>query len=161
MAAAFPSSTFTGFDFHGPSIGDATVRAAERGLPNVSFETAGAKDYDGRFDLICFFDCLHDMGDPVGVAQHARDRLSDDGSVMVVEPFAFDSRTQNYAGLGGFMYGASALICTPCSLSQEVGRGMGAQAGEVGMRKVFDEAGYGSFERIAETPFNIVYQAHA
>lgn len=161
MAGAFPNATFVGFDYHDKSIGAAGARAAESGVGNARFEQAGAKDYDGSFDLVCFFDCLHDMGDPVGIASHARSRLADGGSVMVVEPFALGSRAENHAALGGLMYGASTFLCTPCSLSQEVGRGMGAQSGEPGMRAVFDEAGYGSFSRAIETPFNIVYQARA
>ena len=159
MAAAFPQSSFTGFDYHPPSVDAATTRAADAGLANTSFAAAGAKDFSGSFDLICFFDCLHDMGDPVGIARHTKGQLRAGGSVMVVEPFAFDARTDNYAALGGLLYGASAMICTPCSLSQEVGRAMGAQSGEAQMRAVFDEAGYASFARVAETPFNIVYEA--
>lgn len=98
------------------------------------------------------------MGDPVGIAQHAKTQLNEGGSVMIVEPFAFDTRAENHAALGGLLYGASAFLCTPCSLSQDVGRGMGAQSGEAGMRAVFEEAGYTSFRRAAETPFNIVYE---
>lgn len=161
MASAFPASTFLGFDFHAPSVEAAEARSAERGVSNAQFQVAGAKDFTGSFDLICFFDCLHDMGDPVGIAAHAKDQLADGGSVIVVEPFAFDTRAENHAALGGLMYGASSFICVPASLSQEVGRGMGAQSGEVGMRAVFDEAGYSSFRRVAETPFNIVYEASA
>lgn len=161
MAAAFPNADVVGFDYHDGSITAAGARAAESGLGNVRFEQAGASDFAGPFDLICFFDCLHDMGDPVGIATHAKAQLAPDGTVMVVEPFALGSRAENHAALGGMMYGASAFLCTPCSLSQEVGRGMGAQSGEPGMRAVFDEAGYGSFERASETPFNIVYKAQA
>lgn len=160
LAGAFPASNFVGFDYHTPSIETAASRAAGLGLTNTEFKTAGAKDFSGPFDLICFFDCLHDMGDPVGIAEHAKSQLNNGGSVMLVEPFAFDSRAENHAALGGLLYGASTFLCTPCSLSQEVGRGMGAQSGEPGMRAVFEEAGYSSFERIAETPFNIVYEAH-
>lgn len=159
MARAFPASRFVGFDYHAPSVDAASERAGSAGLTNTDFKEAGAKDFSGSFDLICFFDCLHDMGDPVGIAEHAKDRLNDGGSVMLVEPFAFDSRAENHAALGGLLYGASTFLCTPCSLSQEVGRGMGAQSGEPGMRAVFEDAGYSSCERIAESPFNIVYEA--
>ena len=159
MAASFPASRFVGFDYHAPSVDAAAQLAGERGLTNTEFKAAGAKEFSGSFDLVCFFDCLHDMGDPVGIATHARDQLNDGGSVLVVEPFALDSRAENHEALGTLLYGASTFICTPCSLSQEVGRGMGAQSGESGMRAVFEEAGYSSFERIAETPFNIVYEA--
>ena len=159
MAEAFPASTFVGVDFHQPSIHIAESEAADAGIDNVAFHVGDASEIDGDFDLICYFDCLHDMGDPVGIATTARNRLADGGSVMLVEPFALDTRQENHQALGGMMYGASALICTPCSLAQPVGRAMGAQAGEVGMRAVFDEAGYSAFRRVAETPFNIVYQA--
>ena len=137
----------------------AAARSVKLSLANTDFRVAGAKDFSGAFDLICFFDCLHDMGDPVGIAKHAKTQLNPGGSVMLVEPFAFDSREENHAGLGGLMYGASTFFCAPCSLSQEVGRGMGAQSGEPGMRAVFEEAGYTDFRRIGETPFNIVYEA--
>ena len=161
MAAAYPNSSFVGIDFHGPSIEMARTAAAEQGLNNVTFEVESATEYQGAYDLICFFDCMHDMGDPVGIAQHAKSQLSDKGSVMLIEPFAFDTRAENHAGLGGAFYGFSSFFCTPCSLSQDVGRGMGAQAGEPGMSAVFEEAGYGQFGRISETPSNIVYEAFA
>ena len=159
LAGAFPASTFVGFDYHSPSVEAAAARSVKLSLANTDFRVAGAKDFSGAFDLICFFDCLHDMGDPVGIAKHAKTQLNPGGSVMLVEPFAFDSREENHAGLGGLMYGASTFFCAPCSLSQEVGRGMGAQSGEPGMRAVFEEAGYTDFRRIGETPFNIVYEA--
>jgi|TARA_B100002052_G_C15869689_1_gene594049 SAM-dependent methyltransferase len=161
MAAAFPNSSFVGIDFHAPSVEMARIAAAEQGLSNVTFEVESATKYQGVYDLICFFDCMHDMGDPVGIAQHAKSQLSDNGSVMLIEPFAFDTREENHAGLGAAFYGFSSFFCTPCSLSQEVGRGMGAQSGEPGMSAVFAEAGYALFNRIAETPSNIVYEAFA
>ena len=161
MATAYPDSTFVGIDYHAPSIDMARAAAQEQGLTNVTFETESATSYQGSYDLVCFFDCMHDMGDPVGIAQHAKSQLSDSGSVMLIEPFAFDTRSENHAGLGGAFYGFSSFFCTPCSLSQEVGRGMGAQAGEPGMSAVFEEAGYGSFGRISETPTSIVYEASA
>lgn len=160
MAKRYPKSTFTGFDYHAGSIEEAKRHATRVGATNATFATAGAAEYAGTFDLICFCDCLHDMGDPVGIARHAKAHLASGGSVMLVEPFAHGSRVENHnGGLGGMMYGASTFVCTPCSLSQPVGRGLGAQCGEPGMRAVFEEAGYSSFKRAAETPFNIVYQA--
>jgi SAM-dependent methyltransferase len=159
MASAYPNSSFVGVDFHAPSIEVATATASEAGASNVAFQAGNATELEGDYDLVCFFDCLHDMGDPVGVATSVKNLLGEDGVVMLVEPFAMDTRAQNHQALGAMMYGASAMICTPCSLAQPVGRGMGAQAGEPGMRAVFDEAGYSTFERVAETPFNIVYHA--
>jgi Methyltransferase domain len=132
MAAAYPNATVHGFD-------------------------------PGSYDLICFFDCLHDMGDPVGIARYARQHLNTGGTVLLVEPFALDDRatniTQNPAA--GFFYHASTFLCTPSSLAQNVGRGMGAQSGETGMRAVFEEAGYTHFRRAHTSPFNIVYEARA
>jgi hypothetical protein len=122
---------------------------------------ATAKDYPGTYDLICFFDCLHDMGDPVGAARHAREHLKPDGTVLLVEPFALDERNDNLAAnpMAALMYTASTAICTPNSLSQEVGRGLGAQAGEAQLREVFTQAGFGRFRRAAETPMNMVLEA--
>ncbi len=163
MAQAYPRSEIHGFDYHAPSIDTARRSAAEAGLgERVHFDVARANAFDGTFDLICFFDCLHDMGDPVGVAKHARSQLARNGTVMLVEPFAHDDRVTNHSlPSAKVFYGASTFICTPNSLSQEVGRGMGAQAGEAGMRAVFDEAGYTHFRRVSESPFNIVYEARA
>jgi 2-polyprenyl-3-methyl-5-hydroxy-6-metoxy-1,4-benzoquinol methylase len=163
MAQAYPASRVDGFDFHAPSIDTATESAEVAGVADrVRFHVAAADQFSGRFDLVCFFDCLHDMGDPVGIATHAKDQLVDGGTVMLVEPFAASDKATNLAmPTAKAFYGASAFICTPNSLSQPVGRGMGAQAGEPGMRAVFDEAGYSSFRRAAETPFNIVYEARA
>jgi 2-polyprenyl-3-methyl-5-hydroxy-6-metoxy-1,4-benzoquinol methylase len=161
MAQAYPASEIHGFDYHAPSISVARESAESAGLANrVHFNVARANAFDGSFDLVCFFDCLHDMGDPVGVAKHTRSRLAPGGTVMLVEPFAHDERAVNHTlPSAKVFYGASTFICTPNSLSQEVGRGMGAQAGEAGMRAVFDEAGYSHFRRVTETPFNIVYEA--
>ncbi len=159
LAESYPNSRFVGIDFHEPSIIEARKKALQMKLSNVEFTTASAKAYAGDYDLICFFDCLHDMGDPVGIAKYAKDHLKPGGSIMLIEPFAFDSRTQNHEAAGSAFYGFSSFFCVPCSLSQEVGRGMGAQAGEIGMRAVFDEAGYNSFTRVSETPNNIVYEA--
>jgi SAM-dependent methyltransferase len=162
MAESYPSSEFWGFDLHPPSIEVARRRAAEAGVVDrTHFEIAGAKDYDGTYDLICFFDCLHDMGDPVGVATHARERLADDGTVLLVEPFALDGRAANHRDnpLAVLMYTASTAVCTPNSLSQEVGLGLGAQAGEDRLRAVFDEAGFSRFRRATATTMNLVLEA--
>ncbi|MEZ5410382.1 MAG: class I SAM-dependent methyltransferase [Acidimicrobiales bacterium] len=164
LAEAFPQSEIWGFDFHAPSVEAARANVGELGLGGrVQFDVASSTGYDGSFDLICFFDCLHDMGDPVGIARHARSRLAPGGSVLLVEPFALDGRAANLAGnpAAAFFYHASTFLCTPSSLAQDVARGMGAQSGESGMRTVFEEAGFASFERIKESPFNIVYQARA
>lgn len=161
IASAFPKVRVAGFDYHDGSIAEASRLAADQGMGDrVEFAVADATSYDGRYDLICFFDCLHDMGDPVGIARHAADHLAPGGTVMVVEPFALDSRAANHANPAAAMFfHASTFLCTPNSLSQPVGRAMGAQAGEVGMRAVFEEAGYSHFRRATESPFNIVYEA--
>jgi 2-polyprenyl-3-methyl-5-hydroxy-6-metoxy-1,4-benzoquinol methylase len=162
MADAYPNSRIWGFDYHGPSIEAARERAAEAGVQErTTFEVAGAKEYEGSFDLICFFDCLHDMGDPVGVAAHAREQLSPGGTVLLVEPFALDGRGANVAGnpMAALLYTASSVVCTPNSLSQEVGLALGAQAGEARLRAVFEEAGFGHFRRAAETPLNLILEA--
>lgn len=161
MAQAFPNSTFHGFDFHGPSIEVARKRAHEGGVQHrVSFGKASAKDYAERnFDLVCFFDCLHDMGDPTGAARHARSALKPDGTVLLVEPFAHDTVDENLTPVGRLYYAASTFICTPNSLSQEVGAGLGAQAGEGRLRQVFADAGFTSFRRAGETPFNLILEA--
>jgi SAM-dependent methyltransferase len=162
IADTYPKSRVWGFDYHEPSIDTAHQRATEAGVSDrTTFEVATAKDYSGTFDLICFFDCLHDMGDPVGIASYARERLEPDGTVLLVEPFALDGRATNLAEnpMAALMYTASSAICTPNSLSQEVGLGLGAQAGESRMRAVFGEAGFTSFRRAAETPMNLILEA--
>ncbi|MEZ0228854.1 MAG: class I SAM-dependent methyltransferase [Planctomycetota bacterium] len=162
MAQAFPKSKFFGFDFHAPSIEIAKKRAAEAGVSDrTSFEVANAKSYQGTFDLICFFDCVHDMGDPVGILRHARERLSPDGTVLAVEPFALDGRATNIAQnpMAALLYTASSAICTPNSLSQEVKLGLGAQAGEKRLGEVFKEAGFKSFRKAAQTPLNLILEA--
>jgi len=161
MAGAYPNSRFFGFDFHTPSVEVARTRAAEAGVTDrVTFTTATAKGYIERgFDLICFFDCLHDMGDPVGAARHARQALKDDGTVLLVEPFAGGTLAENTTPVGRLYYAASSMICTPNSLSQEVGLGLGAQAGEPRLREVFAEAGFSRFRRGTETPFNLILEA--
>jgi SAM-dependent methyltransferase len=161
MAKAYPNSQFVGIDFHKPSVEIAAKRAADAGVGGrVSFTTAAAQAYTGRdFDLICFFDCLHDMGDPVGAARHARQALKDDGTVLLVEPFAGNSLAENSTPVGRLYYAASTMVCTPNSLSQEVGLGLGAQAGEVRLARVFAEGGFTRFRRATETPFNLILEA--
>lgn len=161
MAQAFPNSTFTGFDYHDKSIDTARERAKEAGVSDrIEFKVAGAKDYPGSdYDFVTFFDCLHDMGDPVGAASHVRESLTDDGTWMIVEPFANDAVEDNLNPVGRMYYSASTLICTPASRSQEVGLALGAQAGEARMRKVVTDGGFTSFKRASETPFNLIYEA--
>ena len=163
LARSYPNSTIVGFDYHAASIDTARRRAAAAGIEErAGFEVAGAKDYpvpEGGYDLICFFDCLHDMGDPVGAARHAREALADGGAVMLVEPFAGDRVEDNLNPVGRVYYGFSTLVCTPCSLAQEVGLGLGGQAGEARLEQVVREAGFRRFRRAAETPFNIVFEA--
>jgi len=156
MARAFPNSQFVGFDYHAPSVEAATKAARNAGLTNVRFEVAHAKSFPGRFDLVAFFDCLHDMGDPVGAATHVREALAPDGTWMIVEPYANDRLRDNLNPVGRVYYAASTMICTPCSLSQEVGLGLGAQAGEARLRQVVTDGGFSRCRRAAETPFNIV-----
>ena len=161
MARAFPASRFFGYDFHAPSIATATQLAADDGVGDrVTFAQATAKNYNGKdYDLICFFDCLHDLGDPVGAARHALQALKPDGTVLLVEPFAGDHLKDNINPVGRLFYAASTCICTPNSLSQEVGLGLGAQAGEARLRKVFAEAGFKEFRRATATPFNLIFEA--
>jgi SAM-dependent methyltransferase len=161
MAQTYPNAQIHGFDFHPPSIETARERAEEGGVSaNTTFDVADAKGYDGGFDVICFFDCLHDMGDPVGIASYAREHLNPGGTVLLVEPFALDDRVDNLRGnpMAPLLYTASASICTPNSLSQEVALGLGAQAGEAKLGDVFEQAGFSSFRRVAETPMNLVLE---
>jgi SAM-dependent methyltransferase len=159
MAAAFPNSRFIGFDYHGPSIDHARRIAAEAGLTSITFETAGAKDFPGNdYDFVTFFDCLHDMGDPVGAAKHVRQALKDDGTVMLVEPFAGNRLEDNLTPVGRVYYGFSTSVCTPASLSQEVGLALGAQAGEARLCELMKEAGFTRFRRATATPFNLVLE---
>ena len=160
MARAYPRSHFTGFDYHAPSIERARKAAEENGVSgNTKFEVASAKSYPGKYDLVAFFDCLHDMGDPVGASTHARQSLAPDGTWMIVEPFAHDQLSGNLNPVGRVFYAASTLICTPASLSQEVGLGLGAQAGEAKLRQVVTAGGFTRFRRATETPFNMVLEA--
>jgi SAM-dependent methyltransferase len=159
MAKAFPRSRFTGFDYHEPSIEVARQAAKVAGVTNCTFEVASAKDYPGTYDLVCHFDCLHDMGDPGGAAKHTLKSLKADGTWMVVEPFANDDVAANLNPVGRVFYSASTLICTPASLSQEVGTALGAQAGEGRLGEVIRGAGFKRFRRATETPFNLVLEA--
>jgi 2-polyprenyl-3-methyl-5-hydroxy-6-metoxy-1,4-benzoquinol methylase len=161
MAQAYPSSTFTGFDYHEASIKRAREAANEAGVADrVNFEVASAKNYPGRkYDFIAFFDCLHDMGDPVGAASHVRTTLAPDGVWMIVEPYANDRVEENLNPVGRLYYSASTLVCTPASLSQEVGLALGAQAGEARMREVVTKGGFTRCRRTTETPFNLVFEA--
>ncbi|WP_427312956.1 class I SAM-dependent methyltransferase [Cupriavidus sp. H39] len=160
MAQAFPASRFVGFDYHEPSVRHAAETARRAGVAErVRFEVASAKDYGGKdYDLVAVFDCLHDMGDPVGTARHVLETLRADGAWMIVEPFANDALEQNLNPVGRVFYSASTFICTPASRSQEVGLCLGAQAGEARMRAVAQQAGFRSFRRAAQTPFNLVYE---
>jgi len=159
MAQAFPRSSFIGFDYHGPSIGWARRKAARAGVSNASFAVASAKDFHGEpYDLVTFFDCFHDMGDPVGAARHVHDMIKSDGTWMLVEPFAHDQPEKNMNPVGRVYYCASTMICTPASRAQEVGACMGTQAGEAATRRVLAEGGFSRSRRAAETPFNIVYE---
>ena len=159
MAEAFPKSTFVGFDYHQPSIERARERAASADVADrVTFEVASAKDYPGTYDLVAFFDCLHDMGDPVGAAAHVRRSLEPDGTWLLVEPFAGDQVEENLNPLGRLFYSVSTLVCTQASLAQEVGLALGAQAGEARLRDVVTQGGFTRFRRATETPFNIVLE---
>ena len=161
MAQAFDRSTFAGFDPHQPSIDAAAVAAERAGVAHrARFEVAAAQNFPGEgFDLVCLFDALHDMGDPVGAARHIRAALVPDGSLLLVEPRAGDALEQNLNPVGRTYYGLSTVICTPGSLSQEVGLGLGAQAGERRLGDVLREAGFGSVRKAAQTPFNLVLEA--
>jgi SAM-dependent methyltransferase len=160
MARTYPASQFVGYDYHADSIRTARDRAAAAGVANAQFEVADAVSYRGEsFDLIAFFDCLHDMGDPVGVSRHARRALKDDGTMMLVEPFANDDVRDNLNPVGRVMYGASSQICVPVSLARN-GPALGAQAGERKLREVVvTGGGFGRFRRATETPFNLVLEA--
>jgi SAM-dependent methyltransferase len=161
MAKAFPNSRFYGFDYHAESIQGARETAKRQGVADrVSFEVAKAKEYPGKdYDFVAVFDCLHDMGDPVGAAAHVRSTLHPDGTWMIVEPFANDQLKDNLNPVGRVYYSFSTLLCTPCSRSQEVGLCLGAQSGEGRIREVVTQAGFTRFQRATETPFNIVYEA--
>ncbi|MDM0112650.1 class I SAM-dependent methyltransferase [Variovorax sp. J22R133] len=161
MAQAYPASRFVGYDYHAPSIEYASKAAKDAGVSDrVRFEVARAQDYPGKdYDLVAFFDCLHDMGDPAGAASHVRSTLKADGTWLIVEPFANDKLEDNMNPVGRVFYSASTFICTPASRSQEVGACLGAQAGEARLRDVVTKGGFSQFRRATETPFNIVLEA--
>lgn len=160
MAKAYPMSTFVGYDYHEPSIDAAREAARRAGVQDrVQFEVASASSMPQRgFDLICCFDCVHDMGDPVGALARVRAALKQNGTLMIVEPYAADSLEENLTPLGRIFFAASTMLCTPSALEQEGGFALGAQAGEARMREVAGKAGFSHFGRAAETPFNIVYE---
>lgn len=160
MAEAFPNSEFIGYDFHQGSVDHAATAAKEAGLNNISFEVATAKDFTGKgYDLVAFFDCLHDMGDPVGACSHVVKALKPDGTCLMVEPFANDTLAENMNPVGRAFYSFSTMLCTPSSLSQEVGLALGAQAGERRLREVATSGGFSKFRRATETPFNLILEA--
>lgn len=160
MAKAYPNSEFFGYDYHDLSIQRARELAAQAGVAErVHFEAAAATQYPGVYDLIAFFDCLHDMGDPVSAARHAHEALKPDGTLMLVEPFSRDELADNLTPVGRMFYSASTMICTPASLSQEVGLGLGAQAGPRRLSDVLREGGFRKVRVATETPFNLVIEA--
>ena len=160
MAQAFPNSQFVGFDFHAGSIAEARQHAATHGLANLAFTVASAQTFDGGgYDLVTAFDCLHDMGDPVGAAGRVLEQLKPDGIWMIVEPIAGDRLEDNLNPVGRLYYAASTMICVPTSLAQEVGAALGAQAGEARLREAIVAGGFASVRRAAETPFNMVLEA--
>jgi 2-polyprenyl-3-methyl-5-hydroxy-6-metoxy-1,4-benzoquinol methylase len=161
MAKAYPASTFTGFDYHQASIDTANERARKAGVADrVKFAAASAKTFPGDgYDFVTFFDCLHDMGDPVGAAAHVLKSLANDGTWMIVEPYANDKLEDNLNPVGRVFYSASTLLCTPCSKAQEVGLALGAQAGEAQLRDVILGGGFSRFRRATQTPFNLVFEA--
>ncbi len=161
MAKAFPNSTFVGSDYHEGSIETARERAKEASVDDrVTFVHAPAASYPGEdYDLVTMFDCLHDMGDPVGAARHVRETLAEDGTWMIVEPMAGDRVEDNLNPVGRAYYGFSTFLCTPASLSQEVGLALGAQAGEARLGDVVAAGGFSRFRRATETPFNLVLEA--
>ena len=162
LAEAYPESHITGIDPHGPSIDAARKHAANAGVTDrVTFQRSTAKELTGSYGLIAFFDCLHDLGDPVGALRAAREHLDDDGTVLVVEPNAGDTVEENLNPVGAAYYGFSTLLCTPNSLAQEADVVLGTQAGQARLTEVARQAGFSTVQRVAETPFNIVLQVSA
>ena len=160
LGEAFPNSTVTGYDYHDASVATARARATERDVADrVTFEVAGAKDFGGSYDLVCMFDCLHDMGDPVGAARHVRESLAPGGTLLLVEPAAADHAEDNHHGLGRLMYAASTMVCMPASLAQEVGLGLGNQVGFTRLSELLGEAGFSSVRLATSTPVNLVIEA--
>ena len=162
LAESYPSSTIFGFDFHPPSIEEAKAKADQAGVTNIEFHVTSAKEFPGDdYDLVCIFDALHDMGDPVGAAAHVKESLKPDGTFMVVEPAAADSLAENLHLLGAIFYGFSTTICVPTSRAQEVGLALGAQAGQKRLTEVLNDAGFGRVRRATETHTNMVLEARA
>ena len=160
MAQAFPNSEFVGLDFHEESIEEARNHAASHSLSNLKFEVSLAKELPGKYDLVTIFDCLHDMGDPIGAMKHIRESLYDDGACMIVEPMAGDTLADNLNPVSRLYYCASTMVCVPTSLAQEKGAALGAQAGEKRLKEVVvDGAGFRHFNRVSETPFNLILAA--
>ena len=161
MAKAYPNSGFVGSDYHQGSIETARARAQEADVADrIDFRAESAQEFSGDgYDLVTMFDCLHDMGDPVGAARHVHQTLAPDGTWMIVEPAAGDRVEDNFNPVGRAYYGFSTLLCTPASLSQDVGLALGAQAGEARIREVVTAGGFTRFQRVAETPFNLVFEA--
>jgi SAM-dependent methyltransferase len=161
MAKEYPKSSFIGFDYHAPSVERARAAAREAGVEkNCRFDVADSKKFPGSgYDLVAFFDCLHDMGDPTGVAKHVKTTLAADGTWLIVEPYAEDKVEGNLNPVGRIFYAASTMICVPASLSQEVGLALGAQAGEARLRQVVTAAGFTRFRRATQTPFNLILEA--
>ena len=161
MAQAFPKSHFVGYDYHEASVDVARVRARKAGVSSrCTFEVGSAKDYAGvGFDFVTMFDALHDLGDPAGASRHILSTLAPGGTWMIVEPYAGDRVEENLNPIGRAYYAGSTLMCTPCSLSQEVGLALGAQAGEARLRAVVMGAGFGRFRRAMQTPVNLVFEA--
>jgi SAM-dependent methyltransferase len=160
LAGAFPSSAVVGFDYHDASIAAARARAAESGVDGqVSFEVAGAADFPGTYDLICLFDALHDLGDPIGAARHIRSALAPDGVLLVVEPAAGDRAEENHHALGRLFYAASTAFCVPTSLSQPGGLGLGNQAGTARLTALLRAAGFSSVRPATTTPVNVILEA--
>lgn len=160
MAKEYPNSTFLGIDFHDKSIEKAKLRAMEAGVQNVEFIQSTAKNFPGKdYDFITFFDCLHDMGDPVGACSYAKNALKQDGTCMIVEPFGHDSLSENLNPVGRAFYAFSTSLCVPCSLNQEVGLALGAQAGEKRLKETIMTSGFSRYKKATETPFNLILEA--
>jgi len=160
MAKTYPNSTFLGVDFHDKSIEQAISRAKDAEVSNITFELATAKNFSGTdYDFITFFDCLHDMGDPVGACAHVKSVLKPDGTCMIVEPFANGSLAENLNPVGRAFYAFSTMLCVPCSLNQEVGLALGAQAGEKRLKETIISSGFSNCRKATETPFNLILEA--
>jgi hypothetical protein len=161
MAKTYPKSQFVGFDYHPPSVEAARERAKKAGLTNARFEVARSTDYPGSgYDLVAHFDCLHDMADPVGAAKHVHETLAQDGTWMIIEPFASDKVEENLNPVGRIFYGASTMICVGVSLAQD-GPALGAQAGEARLRDIAKKGGFSMFRKATATPFNLILEAKA